>query len=173
MTKIALLVLTLISVFTLSAQKKEPATLEETIDYLSQKSKEIIGYTKMSISQKVFINKKVIGDGHVKKTANSVEIFTSYKTEADATVNSTVFNPKHIVSIVNNSNETVSSESSVGTLNIIFIGKVALNNIEGKTTTVDKITFNFLQSDPDNAKWITNAFMHLKKLYKIEDINFE
>ena len=173
MRKIALLALTFMNVLTLSAQKKAPATLEETIEYLSQKSKEIIGYTKMSISQKVFINKKTIADGHVKKTPNGIEISTSYKTEGDASVNSTVFNPKHILSISNNSNETVNAESPVGTLNIIFIGKVALNSTEGNTTTVDKTTFNFLQSDPDNAKRIINAFMHLKKLYKIEDINFE
>lgn len=173
MTKIALLILTFMNVLTLSAQKKEPATLEETIDYLSQKSKEIIGYTKLTISQKVFINKRIIADGHVRKTPNGIEIFTSYKTEGDAAVTSTLFNPKHIVSITNNSSETVNSESPVGTLNIIFIGKVALNNSGGNSLAVEKTTFNFLQSDPDNAKRIINAFMHLKKLYKIEDSSFE
>lgn len=173
MTKTALLLLVFMNVLTLSAQKKEPASLEETINYLSQKSKEIIGYTKLTISQKVFINKKIIADGHVRKTPNGIEILNSYKTEGEAAVTSTLFNPKHIVSITNNSSETVNSESPVGTLNIIFIGKVALSNSEGSSTAVEKTTFNFLQSDPDNAKRIINAFMHLKKLYKIEDSSFE
>ena len=173
MKKIALIILAFMGSSMLFAQKKDVASLQETIDYLSQKSKEIIGYTKMSVAQKVFINKKTIADGHVRKTATGIEVSNSIKTEGDATVNSFVFNPKHIVSIVNNSNETVSAESPVGTLNITFIGKVALNNVGGNTTTVDNATFNFLQSDPDNAKRIINAFMHLKKLYKIEDSSFE
>ena len=173
MIKIALLMLAFMSATSLSAQKKDAATLQETIDYLSQKSKEIIGYTKLMVSQKVFINKKIIADGHVRKTPNGIEIFTSYKTEGDASVTSTLFNPKHIVTITNNSIETVNSESPVGTLNIIFIGKVALNNSEGSSAAVEKTTFNFLRSDPDNAKRIINAFMHLKKLYKIEDSSFE
>lgn len=173
MRKIALLVFTFMNVLTLSAQKKEPATLEETIEYLSQKSKEIIGYTKLTMSQKVFINKRIIADGHVRKTSNGIEISSSYKTEGDAAITSTLFNPKHIVSITNNSSETVNSESPVGTLNIIFVGKVALNNSGGNSSAVEKATFNFLQSDPDNAKRIINAFMHLKKLYKIEDSSFE
>lgn len=173
MKQISLMLILMLGCKEIFSQKKEAATLDETINYLSQKSKEIIGYTKYAVTQKIFINKKVVAEGHVKRTASGIEILNSYKTADASAVYSTVFNPKHIVSIVVNSNETVSTESPVGTLSISFIGKVALNNKEGITNSVDKTTFDFLQTDPDNAKRIINAFMHLKKLYKSEDSSFE
>jgi hypothetical protein len=157
----------------LQAQKKEVASREETIEYLNQKCREIVGHAKISISQKIFRDKKTITEGHFKQTASGVEVFISYKTPTYTFFTYTAFNPKHIVSVTNSSAETVAADSPVGTLEIKLIGKTAIFNNNGDSSTVDKLTINFLQTDPGNQSRIINALNHLKKLYQAEDAMFE
>lgn len=157
----------------LQGQKKGVATREETIDYLNQKAREVIGYDKAGISQKIFVDKKTISDGHVKKTATGIEVYVAYKTDTYSIFNTSTFNPKHILSITNTSSEAVSKSSTIGTLEIKFIGKTALYNNNGNTDAVERIVFNFMQSDPANERRVINAFNHLKELYKQEDAYFE
>ena len=157
----------------LHAQKKEFATQDETIEYLNQKAKEIVGYNKVSIAQKVFRDKRIISEGHFKRTATGVELYVAYKNPAYTFFTNTSFNPKHILSITNTSKQTVTDDSPIGTLEIKFVGKVALFNNNGEIATVDKTIINFLQTDPANEGRIVKALMHLKTLYMAEDQMFE
>ena len=173
MKHICIILLTACSLGTLSAQKKDSIGIDETIAYLNLKTAEIVGYDKLGISQGIFINKKKVDDGYLRKTKTGVEIFNNFKIAEKSFFTTVYFNPKHIVSIRNTSNDNVNKESPVGTIEIKFIGKVVIFNNNGESSTVDKINFNFLQTDPENMKRIYKAFMYLKALYVVEDSRFE
>jgi hypothetical protein len=155
-----------------SAQKKEVISKEATIEYLNQKAKEEVGHTKISVGQKIFIIRQTVYDAHFKKTATGVEIYISFHTANSSANFSAAFNPKHIVSITNISKETLSLESAIGIMELKFIGRTALFNNNGDTTTVNKVDFHFLQTDPDNPRRIEKAFLHLRDLFKAEDATF-
>jgi hypothetical protein len=155
------------------SQQKENATKEQTIEYLNQKAKEIIGFNKVTVTQKAFLNKRTVSDAHLRKTANGIELYVVYHTPEYTFFTYTSFNPKHIISITNTSKDVVAQDSPIGTFEIKFIGKTALFNNNGDSSTVERTTFNFLQSDPANGARILNALTHLKNLYKADDALFE
>lgn len=156
-----------------SAQDKENEAKKETIGYLNQKTKEIIGFNKLAVSQKVFLNKRTITDGHLKQTNSGVEIFVVYTTPTYSMYTYNSFNPKHIVSITNSSAESLAPDSPVGTLEIKLVGKTAIFNNNGDSSNVQKVILNFLQADPGNEGRIVKALLRLRDLFKTEDAMFE
>lgn len=172
MKRIVILLWACLMVLAVSAQKKEKVSKEETIEYLNQKAKEAIGHEKISIAQAIFVNKKTVTDAYLKRTASGVELYVNFHSPNASSYTYTAFNPKHIISITNTSRQKLTLESPVGVLEIKFIGRTALYNNNGDTTTVDRTNFHFLQTDADNQKRIEKALLHLRDIFKTEDNTF-
>lgn len=161
MKKMFVLLLLVSAVVTTFAQ--DPTlTKAETISYLNNKIKAVIGQKEPSCSS---CSDKLL-NAYIKEADGLIEIYYSQEMGSGRSWSCTYrFNPKYIDGIT-----LMGSNATVRSINIF------IPNNSGMKTTSDyssfwkdkNMSFLFLDNDPDNFKKIKKAFLYLKDLYKAE-----
>lgn len=140
--------------------------LEQTIDFLDDKARQTIGYSKVELDKR----SATVKYSSIQKINSGIRINTGF----DAYQTFYEFDPAYISEV---SDYSMDKYSPVGQLYIRFSQKVVMKSltIDGKTTryTQDHVHFTYLAAEPTNHDKIKNALLRLKSLYgqKAADIS--